>query len=139
MNKKCSKCCGVFPLDCFYKNAASKDGLDHRCKKCDNARTSLYRKSHLEIGRNFSRKYRKLYPDKTRESARRAVKTWYLNNKEKVKAHKKVARAIKNKTLIRENCFCGEKAQAHHEDYSKPLDVIWLCHLHHKEKHRVVI
>lgn len=31
---------------------------------------------------------------------------------------------------------CGAKAQAHHPDYSKPLDVIWLCRKHHLELHK---
>lgn len=31
---------------------------------------------------------------------------------------------------------CGEKkTQAHHPDYSKPLDIIWLCKKHHAELH----
>lgn len=25
--------------------------------------------------------------------------------------------------------------QAHHEDYSKPIDVMWLCFRHHRERH----
>ncbi len=32
---------------------------------------------------------------------------------------------------------CGdEDAQMHHEDYSKPLDIIWLCRSCHLELHR---
>lgn len=30
---------------------------------------------------------------------------------------------------------CGEDAEMHHPDYSKPLEVIWLCRAHHKELH----
>lgn len=36
--------------------------------------------------------------------------------------------------------ICGElKAQAHHEDYNKPLDVIWLCAKHHADLHKGVL
>ena len=30
---------------------------------------------------------------------------------------------------------CSCKPQAHHPDYSRPLDVVWLCVKHHKEVH----
>lgn len=29
----------------------------------------------------------------------------------------------------------SEMVQCHHKDYSKPLDVIWLCLKHHRELH----
>jgi len=33
--------------------------------------------------------------------------------------------------------MCGtEDVDAHHEDYSKPLDVLFLCKSHHGERHR---
>ena len=46
--------------------------------------------------------------------------------------------AVKQGKIIRLPCIvCGdEKSQGHHEDYTKPLDVIWLCDKHHKEKHK---
>ena len=56
---------------------------------------------------------------------------------EKSKARELVASAIRNKSLVKEPCIiCGDiNSFAHHEDYSKPLDVIWLCRKHHREKH----
>jgi ribosomal protein S27AE len=40
--------------------------------------------------------------------------------------------------LIKQPCeVCGNlKAQAHHDDYSKPLQVRWLCQKHHTEHHQ---
>ncbi len=40
--------------------------------------------------------------------------------------------------LIPVGCsVCGAKAEKHHESYEKPLDVTWLCRLHHMEEHGV--
>lgn len=49
-----------------------------------------------------------------------------------------VQRALKSGKLKRQPCErCGsEGAQAHHEDYSRALDVNWLCIPHHTERHR---
>lgn len=40
--------------------------------------------------------------------------------------------------LVRKPCVvCGEtKAQGHHEDYDKPLEVMWLCRKHHFNLHK---
>ena len=52
-------------------------------------------------------------------------------------AHQAVHYAIKKGTLVKQPCsVCGSlKSEAHHEDYSKPLDVTWLCHKHHMHLH----
>jgi hypothetical protein len=63
-----------------------------------------------------------------------SVKKWKEKYPDRNKAHKIVFSAIRNKTLIKKPCFCGElKSEAHHPDYSKPLDVVWLCKKHHVE------
>ena len=57
---------------------------------------------------------------------------------EKHRARESVKRAKKSGKLIPEPCLvCGnKKVHAHHEDYSKPLDVKWLCAgCHHNEHH----
>jgi hypothetical protein len=45
---------------------------------------------------------------------------------------------IKSRKLIRKPCEVRKeiKVQAHHDDYTKPLDVRWLCNKHHAEHHK---
>lgn len=43
--------------------------------------------------------------------------------------------ALQQGKIARGKCWCGKLGQGHHYDYSKPLDVIWLCHRHHMEAH----
>lgn len=51
-----------------------------------------------------------------------------------------VHRAVLRGRIQPESClFCGcLDTQAHHHDYSKPLDVTWLCARHHGLVHRQV-
>jgi hypothetical protein len=48
-----------------------------------------------------------------------------------------VRQAIKDGRLKHKPCkVCGdEKVHAYHKDYSKPLQVVWLCHSHHQKLH----
>lgn len=59
---------------------------------------------------------------------------------EKRRAHSAVSNAIRDGRMKREPCeVCGDKkSHAHHDDYSKPLDVRWLCQKHHTEHHRAI-
>lgn len=59
-------------------------------------------------------------------------------DKEKKSARRKSFRAIKSGRLVPEPCeICGQTpTQGHHEDYSKPYDVRWLCNKHHNAVHR---
>lgn len=60
-----------------------------------------------------------------------------INNPEKYNARKIVFVNVRSGKLKKENCkICGnKKSEAHHKDYSKPLDIIWLCKEHHTEEH----
>ena len=93
----------------------------------------LYRESHRPEQQELNRKYWIEHKDKL--SLR--DKKYKLENREKKLAHYAVGNAVKAGTLIKQPCReCGEKkVQAHHEDYSRPLDVIWLCASHHRKLH----
>ncbi len=86
-----------------------------------------------ERDRAYQRTQRNSDPEKKSESN----KLYYEANKEKYRAYKKVFRAIRSGLLKKEICkICGKNSvHAHHEDYSKPLDVVWLCASHHKLRH----
>lgn len=62
---------------------------------------------------------------------------WVKKYPERSKAHRKVARAVKSGKLFQKPCkVCGAtKSVAHHPDYSKPLNVVWLCAIHHRQIH----
>ncbi len=93
-------------------------------------------------GREKSRirmqEWRKRFPEKVRLS----VKKWQQTYKIRHNAHQKVHRAIEDRILIRSNTCqeCGKmgKTEGHHEDYNKPLDVIWLCKLCHSKKIEII-
>ena len=68
------------------------------------------------------------------------VKAWYRGYRAKRHREEKVKRDARNatRTLPPKPCeVCGvEKAQAHQDHYSKPVDVRWLCTTHHAEWHK---
>jgi hypothetical protein len=51
--------------------------------------------------------------------------------------HAVVHHALRQGRLIREACVvCGDlDTVAHHADYNKPLQVVWLCRSHHRMEH----
>lgn len=58
----------------------------------------------------------------------------------KVAARRQVHKALLRGDMERQPCEvggdCRGRIEAHHEDYTKPLDVTWFCQKHHGEHHR---
>lgn len=69
-----------------------------------------------------------------------AAARYRKRNPEKAKARTTLGNAVRSGILERFPCeVCGEKkTQGHHEDYTKPLDVRWLCRKCHAAHHRAV-
>lgn len=64
-------------------------------------------------------------------------KTRRKKDAHKIRARQKVRYHVKMGHIIEKPCQeCGhKKVYGHHSDYSKPLDVIWLCRYHHDSLH----
>lgn len=64
---------------------------------------------------------------------------WRMRNKEKAACHQQVVRALKKGKIKKpETCLmCGknDKLHAHHSDYKKPLEVVWVCPSCHRKIH----
>lgn len=120
--KQCSKCKTFYPRTAqhFRRHAKEKGGLNYWCKHCSYENERLWRKNN---------------PEKANKLRRIGVERYVKRYPEKRKAQSIVASAVRSKWLRQKPCvICGNlKAQAHHDDYSKPLDVVWLCVAHHKE------
>ena len=90
--------------------------------------------------RKLSKKhYAKNYADPIKremEKARR--KRWAQNHKDQVLAMARINYYLRKGLIHRKPCeICGEKAtHAHHDDYTRPLYVRWLCPVHHSEWHK---
>lgn len=103
-------------------------------------------KRNLEKSREMSLEATKKYfaTEKGKKKRNQRSSEWDKKNPEKRRAHDRAMYAVKTGKLIRpDKCSkCGIKCKphAHHEDYSKALEVVWLCsvchfYFHHQHKH----
>ena len=133
VEKTCFKCSATKPLTEFYRHPQMGDGHLGKCKECTK--------------RDVGERYRVAWDDKVayeRERRRRppghGAKRDRLHRQrhpDRAAARTAVARALRSGQLQRKPCEeCGAvKAQAHHEDYSRPLDVRWMCRACHMIEH----
>lgn len=161
--KRCFKCGEEKDFSLFYKHKGMLDGRLNKCIECTKLDVKSHRIENIEKVREYD-KSRSMNPDRVkarasyaksdrgREVHRRNNRDYYANNTERVSESKRrwveknpkkravhgvTGYAIKCGLLKKMPCIiCGdEKSHAHHCDYDKPLDVIWLCALHHADWH----
>ena len=69
-------------------------------------------------------------------------KGWWMNDQKKVFASHIVRHAKEEGVIMPAPCeVCGatEHVVAHHDNYSEPLHVRWLCRKHHKRHHTELV
>jgi hypothetical protein len=162
--KMCRKCEKVKPLLGFYKNHRMKDGHLNSCKECEQARVrppeyyearrAYYQQEHVKL-RNKLRLSTPEAKDRQREiqkkhrlsphgraAKREYSKKWISENPHKVRAHWLVRSALLRGDIIKPEkcsvCDCAASAgdlHGHHDNYSLPLEVRWLCRHCHSSWH----
>lgn len=131
--KRCFKCGEVKPLHLFYPHKKMADGHLNKCKECTLSDVKQRYDFKPEACAAYERK-------RSCDPERIALKRKYQQNMrarhpERYAARTAVRNAIRSGRLSRLPCeVCGEaRTQGHHDDYSRPLDVRWLCFKHHRE------
>lgn len=132
--KTCFKCGDIKRIEMFYKHPGMKDGRLGKCKECTKADVS---ENYAMRRRQYSDYDKKRFKTPERKAQmKEAQRIRRKKNPEKYKAYNAVSNAVRVGRLVREPCvYCGDpKSQGHHDDYSKPLDVRWVCFKCHREK-----
>lgn len=98
------------------------------------ARFSMYKEEYYRTNREHiletNAAWRQKNPDKIYKYNHKDIESG------KHSARSAVRRAMVKGVLTKEDCACGRAdVQAHHENYSKPLDVIWMCPMCHSRHH----
>lgn len=143
------------------KEKIVKQVLLYKKMICPNCKKIHFYKSYLRKPKHCSRECQKKTPEYFRErdinrqrkyystlKGKDIIKKLVIKSNEKFK-EKQRARLSLNSAVQRgmikkpkECSHCGQsilRITGHHEDYSKPLEVIWLCDYCHKQEHKKVI
>jgi ribosomal protein S27AE len=126
--KVCKGCERSFPLTGFYAHPETKDGRLNFCKECVKQRMRNQRADGDHVLKLQRQRQRYTYD---RERMKR------YRPRAAGRAHARVAYAIKKGTLVRpsecEQCGSSEYGiEAAHSDYTRPLDIRWLCRRCHR-------
>lgn len=130
--KTCRGCNRTLPLDHFWRRQRGRDGFNPRCKDCL-AKTPEQRAADRE----YTRRWNQANPERHEAG----VQAYCRRHPERRAARNAVYYATKRGKLERQPCeVCGDSdSQAHHDDYSRKLEVRWLCRTHHGETHRLLL
>ncbi len=134
--KTCFKCGKTKPINEFYKHPEMADGYLGKCKEC----------TKNDVRENYRKNidhYIKYEQNRYKSAKRKQDLLTYQRRRRRKYPLKYRARTITSNTirdgkLIRqpcEICHTQENIEAHHDDYSKPLEIRWLCYKHHREVH----
>ena len=134
-HKVCPICGEDKSLTEYHKDKHDPYGYYGYCKLCrvKKCREGYARQKSRIL--DYIKAYRKTEEGKS--IRRKEYKNRLEKYPEKIMAENILGRKIKSGIIKRGTCeICQkENAQGHHPDYSKPLEVVWLCQKHHQELH----
>jgi hypothetical protein len=149
--KVCRECNVEQTLSEFYKHEAMGDGHLNKCKSCVKERVNKHREENIEKVREYDRQ-RSMLPHRVqtrkeymqteqgKESKKKSLEKYHKRHPMTYAAHVITCNAIRDKKLKRPTkcsvCNAKKMIEAHHDDYTKPLDVRWLCNACHRAWHK---
>lgn len=145
----CKQCGETHPITSYHLTGKGERRRP-RCKYCINqrnkdpkykARAAVRKSQRCHEWPSYNKQDSKQYYQKNKEEIAAKSKARHEQNPNKTWAHQAVRYEIKMGRMKRMPCeICGaEKTEAHHSDYNKRLDVLWLCRSHHAAWHRLFI
>jgi hypothetical protein len=141
--KRCTTCGERKPLTEFHRQRWGRYGRRSTCKVCRRAEGRAWRKANPERVAARKQRWVEEHPEKVGERQAR----YRQRHPDKYRARLAVSHAIRDGKLTKpDRCEkCGGEGQpfsdgrhpihGHHEDYSKPLEVKWLCRRCHIAVH----
>lgn len=150
--KRCISCGSIKSSADFYRHKMMADGLLNKCKECCKQQATANRNKNLERAKAYDKaramlphrvQARKIYQQTEAGKIAHAAanKKWQQLQPIRKAANIILNNAVRDKRIIPwpvcavPEC-CETKLEAHHPDYERPLDVIWLCNKHHREVHK---
>lgn len=148
--KTCFKCGNQKPINDFYTHPKMGDGYSGKCKQCTRndikknvaikKQDTEWMKAERERCRIKQKKANEL--GKVKKRTPEQQKIYYDKYKVERQARGKAFNALKHGRIIRKkNCeHCGDQndnLEMHHEDHSKPFEVVWLCTKCHGKTRRI--
>lgn len=132
--KVCSKCKEEKPVENFRKSQSGKDGLRSGCNDCHIEYMRIYNASeeHREYNRQNMREYHKTHKYIRKTGEKRVAEQTVCHSVENGKIEKPCTCSMCNQT------FEKQRIHGHHADYSKPLDVVWVCGMCHGKIHQEI-
>jgi len=131
--KICKKCGIRKHITEFYIHKGMADGRLNFCKDCVRERVRNY--AHTEEAKGLAKLWWKT--ERGKAKLKRHTQRYRKLNPGKYRATRIANNALRDGRLIKRPCeVCGETSvEKHHDDYSKPLEVRWLCRKHHRQIH----
>ena len=142
----CKHCNTEKTDDDFY------DSNPNKCKECIKSAVRLHREKNIDRIREYDKQRgnkphrveaRREYiaTEAGKQAKKRATDAYNKRYPMKYAAHVITGNAVRDGSLFKASncsvCNSTEKIEGHHDDYTKPLEVRWLCEQCHKEWHRI--
>lgn len=154
--KECPKCEKTKPHSAFYKDKKQESGLRCYCKDCCRSEARKWRDDNKDRATQRVQEWREnpenrqreietgyAYRQKFPEKGKANVQRYLARYPEKARAGSQLNKAVSRGKLFKPTLCEGcreEKGSTrlidgHHHDYSKPLEVEWLCRQCHIARH----